>query len=60
MLVPMQQPMQHPIAHYARPREMHYPRNMVHMERTMIQRVNVYQPPMQQYPNAMIWYHGGR
>ena len=41
---------------------MHYPRNMIHMERTMIQRVNVYQPPMQQYPNpnAMIWYPGGR
>jgi len=39
---------------------MQYPPNMVHMERTMIQRVNVFQPPMQQHSNAMFWYHGGR
>ena len=60
MVVPMHQPMHHSIAHYARPREMQYPPNMVHMERTMIQRVNVFQPPMQQQPNAVFWYHGGR
>ena len=56
----MQQPMFQPVAHYARPREMYYRPNVIHMERTMIQRVNVCPPPMQQYPNHMIWYQGGR